>query len=177
MAPYRPHQNQQNTTRCILEQTIGTDNFKLLPTTTRTFRTTFVGEGTGRVTVQAGRGSRLFGLSASMRDKNFGAYVDTTFDPSSNSMVQKWTRVFNEGEKGASLYQTHFRATPSFESSGSGLVMTESIGTDFLRDLVRFGYDIKISDNKIYYTSVGLWLATIKLPIPRFLLPTSQWFE
>lgn len=77
-----------------------------------------------------------------MQDKAFGAYVDTYFEPRFNTMIQKWTRVFNEGEKGASLYSTQFRATPFFGTKGSGLIMTESMGTDFFRDLIRFGYDI-----------------------------------
>lgn len=144
---------------------------------TQIFRSQIMGEGTANVSVKAGFGSKLFGLSDSIQDKNFGAYVDTSFNPKSNTIVQKWTRIFNEGQKGATLYSTKFRATPNFGTADSGLIMTESLGTDFLRDLIRFGYDIKVVEDRVFYRSLGLWFSNFKLPIPRFLLPTSQWTE
>lgn len=108
-----------------------------------------------------------------MKEKNFGAYVDTYYNLKTNSIEQKWTRVFGEGEKGAKKYQTVFRATPYSGSTGTGLTMTESLGKGFIRDLIRFGYDVKVLDERIHYKSIGLWLYNYKLPIPRFLLPTS----
>ena len=63
-----------------------------------------IGEGTGDVSVKAGFGSKFFGLSDSMKEQNFGAYVDTYYNLKTNSIEQKWTRVFGEGEKGAKKY-------------------------------------------------------------------------
>lgn len=55
--------------------------------------------------------------------------------------------------------------------------MTESLGTDMLRKWVRFGYSIKVTADAIEYKSIGLWLHNFKLPLPRLLLPTSEWVE
>ena len=60
-------------------------------------------------------------------------------------MIQKWTRVFGEGQNHAALYSTKHRGTPDFNSkSYSGLTLTESLSAKIFMDFIRFGYDVKL---------------------------------
>jgi len=55
--------------------------------------------------------------------------------------------------------------------------MTESLGSSYIRDLIRFGYDVKVEGDSIHYRSNGMWLGNYRMPVPRLFLPSSQWVE
>jgi hypothetical protein len=68
-----------------------------------------------------------------------------SIDNKSFYATQKWTRIFAANSKKAVKYSTTHHATPDFNySSKTGLTLTETIGDDFLRKNVKFGYDITL---------------------------------
>jgi hypothetical protein len=54
-----------------------------------------MGQGKGSISTTSSLVGKLFGLADSMQDKNFGAYVDTAFNPVTNAFEQKWIRIFS----------------------------------------------------------------------------------
>ena len=128
------------------------------------------------MSIRGGVISQLMNLPLSMQDVRFEAFVEQK-QKSDGSWVQKWTRVFGEGRSDAKKYSTFMRACPNFDSSKTGLTLTESLSTSILGDILRFGYETAVTDHGISYKSVGLWLWNVKIPLPRMLLPQSEWVE
>jgi len=163
----------------MLGRVLGDEPFESLPQHVRDFKSSPTGgRGEGLVTVE--RCTNLLGrlvggymgLPAPMKDAPFMASVATTM-----SGLQKWTRVFGVGFP---ALQTRYSTTqdtfvPFF---GGSPVLTEGIGGSFDR-LARFLYNIEMREEgrELAFTSRGLMVLGLRLPLPGFLQPQSQWTE
>lgn len=80
-----------------------------------------------------------------MENERFEAFVDVNVDSQHFYATQKWTRIFGAGTPNAVKYATIHHATPDFKaSSKTGLTLTETIGDDFIRKGIKFGYEVSL---------------------------------
>ncbi len=104
--------------------------------------------------------------------------MDVEIDNHSYKVYQKWTRIFGSGTPLAKKYSTIHEIQPDFYSnSPNGLTLVESLGDKLLLRWIKFGYDISINNNIAKYKSNSLWFCNTRLPIPKILLPKSEWIE